>query len=320
MKIIINSDILYTGSLIKNKVPDHWGALLVECRKSGHSIIIPQTVLLEFDRQQSEYVRLETKRLKEAYALLDMYKIPHTTTEPSALVSKPDLIKLIKDFGVEVIVEEPSYDDFKEAHKRACLHEAPGSSEQKHDEMRDLVIWVMALRVASKDKKALLISNDEVHSGHVGNEEASSVGLERVTSMGDALGFFGLDSPSGVLIKSIIQPIWGDLLKAGLPLEKTMSMIGVSDPAFIQGIGGIGQATCLVRMKTSDGKILKANLKAIILLDVIEDLLLTDIRIAGSLWHKDGVSSLQPRKRMTMEKDDFEERLRALKTVVGGKQ
>jgi hypothetical protein len=317
MKIILNSDVLRTGSLIKDRLPGNWLALFDECKKKGYPIIIPQTVALEFDRLQSKHGKAEIKRLNDAYRVLDEYHVRHDPIDPSGLILKPDIVELIRKLGAEVTVENPTYDDFVEAHKRACLHEAPGSDEQKYDEMRDLIIWVIAIRTALKDGKALLVSNDEMHSGPAGNKEAVSVGLVRVRSFGEALGYFGFDTPSGALIKQIIESIWDDLLEAELPLEKTMTMIGVYDPIFIQKLENILEVSSIIALKTSDGKSLGASMQVLIFGDVIESVYLSAIKIAGTSSKKPELS-FRPRKSISIEKDDYEERLRALKDVLGG--
>jgi hypothetical protein len=317
MKIIINSDILWTSSLIRKDLTKSLQDLLKECKEKGHNIIIPQTALFEFNRLQLEYVELEISKLKSAYELLGKYDVPYKLIEPSRLILKPDLIELIKKLGVEVIVENPTLDDFVKAHERACLHQPPGLKKKKYDEMRDLIIWMIAIRIASTEGKALLISNDEIHTSSSGDKEADSVGLLRLKSIEDALAYFGLETPSGILIKSIIEPIWGDLLEAGLPIEKAMSMIGVIEPIFVQGVHGISKASGLVAMKTSDGKTLKANMDVMILSDQIESVYLSDINIEGALW-KDPKLILRPRKPLVVEKDDYEERIKSLKEVVGG--
>jgi hypothetical protein len=315
MKIILNSDVLWTKFLIKTSLSS-LDNLIHECRRSGHVVIIPQTTLLEFDRQQLEYVEIEINRLKRAYELLDQYKVSHETPEPSSLIAKPDLVELIKKLGAEVIVETPTLGDFEEAHKRACLHMSPGL-KKKHDEMRDLVIWMMAIRIATKEKMVLLISNDEVHTGPLGDMEAESVGLVRLKSIDDALAYFGLETPSGLLIKQLIEPIWDDLLRAKLPLEKKPSVIGLTEPIFVQGRHGISKASGLIAIKTVDGKTLKANFDVMVLGDKVDYLMLTEIAIDGAPW-KVKELTLRPGRLLMIEKDDFEERFKSLKEVVGG--
>jgi hypothetical protein len=80
--------------------------------------------------------------------------------------------------GVQLEVENPKLEDYRNAERRACLHLSPQPPETKSDEMRDLVIWEVALRVAKRDGKAILVSRDHVHSDERGdksqkNEELS---------------------------------------------------------------------------------------------------------------------------------------------------
>jgi hypothetical protein len=46
--------------------------------------------------------------------------------------------------GVQLEVENPKLEDYRNAERRACLHLSPQPPETKSDEMRDLVIWEVA--------------------------------------------------------------------------------------------------------------------------------------------------------------------------------
>ena len=319
MKIIFNSDVLRTGSLLKESLPKTWLTLFDECKKRGCPVVIPQTTTLEFDRLQSQHKEADVKSLNEALKLLDTYQLHHDAVDPSRLISNPDLVDLIKKLGNTVITEKPTYDDFVEAHKRACLHEAPGSKEQKYDEMRDLIIWVIAIRTAKQDGKALLVSNDEMHWGSLGDKEADSVGLVRVRSFGDALGHLGYDTPSGQLIKQIIEAIWNDLREAELPVERTVTTIGVYDLVLNQKLENVLDVSSRINLKTTEGKTLSAHLQALIFGDIIESVFLSAIKFPGGSPKKTELT-FRPRKTIAIEKDDYMERLQSLRDVLGGKQ
>jgi hypothetical protein len=96
--------------------------------------------------------------------------------------------------GVQLEVENPKLEDYRNAERRACLHLSPQPPETKSDEMRDLVIWKVALRVAKRDGKAILVSRDHVHSDERG-EAAEACGLLRVQSLDDFVvsGFVKID-------------------------------------------------------------------------------------------------------------------------------
>lgn len=319
MKIILNSDVLYTGSLIKDDLPEHWLTFFKECKKKKCPIIIPQTVGLEIDRLQSEYVGKETKQLSDALRLLDDYHVSHGPIDSSRLVLKPDIVELIRKLGTEVIVENPTYEDFVEAHKRACLHEAPGLAEKKSDEMRDLIIWVIALRTARKDGRALLVSTDKIHSGSAGDKEAASAGLIRVKTFGEALGFFGFDTPAGSFIKQILESVWKELLEAELPLEKSITTIGVYDTVFVQKLENILEVSSKITLKMSDGNPLSAKIQILLFGDIVESFYMSAIKFPGVTAEKSEIS-LRPRSSITLEKDDYLERLQSLRNILGGQQ
>jgi len=299
-----------------NNLSKNLQVLFSICQKKGHVIIIPVTTLLEFDRKQLESLNRKTLELEKAYMLLEDLNIKFTRVEPPEVIKKPDLIELVKKSGVEVRVENPTNDDYLEAHKRACLHECPHAPEKKSDEMRDLIIWMIALRFAQKDGNAILISGDVVHVHPRGDNEASSVGLIRFKSVEEALEYFEVETPVGKLIKQLIMPIWEDLLKAGLPLNKDVSLVGVAEPTFIQGTEGISNAYCLIRLRTLDGKMLKTNIAMKIDNNVIVELKLSDIMINEKPWDKKQLA-LSPHKTFSSEEDDYKERIDSLKELFG---
>ncbi len=138
MKIIFNSDLLYATSLIKDKLPRQVCKFLSACKENSHEIIIPFTTLLEFNRKQSEFVNTEISALENARSKLTHYGIKVDEFQPLDLVKLPDLIQLIKDTGLSCILEEPTKNDYENAHRRACLRESPHPPNIKSDEMRDL--------------------------------------------------------------------------------------------------------------------------------------------------------------------------------------
>ena len=73
--------------------------------------------------------------------------------------------------------------------------------------MRDLVIWMVALRVARRDGGAILVSRDEVHTEERGDEEARSAGLLRARSWDEALEQLGRESPAGALARQLLEAV-----------------------------------------------------------------------------------------------------------------
>lgn len=313
MKVILNSDILHDERLVIDDVSKRLRAFLWACADKGHVIVIPLTALLEFNRKQSELVSKTALELKRAYDLLDRLKISYSKVDPSNIVKPPDLVGMIKKQKVEVIVEEPTLEDFQEAHRRACLHECPHIPEKKSDEMRDLLVWVIALRLAKQGGGALLLSRDEVHNNQRGDSEATETGLVRVKSVEEAEWFLDVDvgTPAARLVEQLLTPVWSDLLSQGLPLSREVSPLGVSRASFVQGVRGPSSVICAIKAKTSDGKILRAETEIHTSDGVITELKLSDVTVNGALW-RDGFLTVQPNKMWGHERDDYEDRLSAL--------
>lgn len=317
MKVILNSDILYDGRLIVDNLSKRLQTFLSACADKGHIIIVPQTTLLEFNRQQSELLAKTIRQLQEACGLLDKFKIPHDNFDPSQTVNQPNLIGLIKKQKVKVIVEEPTLQDFQEAHKRACLHECPHAPETKSDEMRDLVIWAIALRLAKKESNVMLISRDNIHIHERGDTEAKEAGLIRVKSPEDAEWYLDVDiaTPAAILVKNILAPVWNDLLNQGLPLPSEISSLGISRASFVQGVRGPSSVICDIKAKTSDKKTFRAQTEIHTNNGMISKVNLFNITIDEQKW-KDGALTIQPNKLWAKDTDDYEDRLGDLMQVL----
>jgi hypothetical protein len=317
MKVIVNSDIIYHSQLVTENMSERLQALFQACSDRGHTIIIPLTTLYEFDRQQLELVQKEISQLESAYKLLDKFKIRYSKIEPSKVVKKPELTGLIKQYAMNVIVEEPTFEDLKEAHKRACLHQSPHPPNIKSDEMRDLVIWFIALRLASRDGGALLISCDELHTNERGDSEANRVSLFRVRSIEEALEFLDVETPAGRIIKELLETVWVDLLDAGLPLTPAFSLIGVSGTRFIQGVHGIALASFTFKAKTPDLRIIQAITRIDTVDGIITKVTLSDITLEGETWQEKPLPLvIYTNKAFSLEPDDFQERIDALKLLL----
>jgi hypothetical protein len=159
MKIVLNSDILLSLTFAEGTLTEELSELCKACRERGVAIVIPETTLLEFERRHSEFAAKEVDNLALAPALLDRFSIAHDIVDPRDVVKEPNLVALLEATGVTVEVISPSFDDYREAHRRACKH-LPPSTEKKSDEMRDVVIWLIAVGVAQSSMGAVLIAKD----------------------------------------------------------------------------------------------------------------------------------------------------------------
>lgn len=317
MKVILNSDILHDERLVIDNVSRRLKAFLLACTDKGHIIVIPLTALLEFERKQSELVSKTISELEKSYDLLDRLKISYSRADPSEKVKLPDLIGMIQNQKARVTVEEPTLEDFQEAHRRACLHECPHTLEKKSDEMRDLLIWVIALRLAKQGGGALLLSRDEVHSNAIGDSEAKENGLFRVKSFEEAEWYLDVDvgTSAAMLVEQLLAPVWSDLLSQGLPLSDQVSSLGVSRPSFVQGVRGPSSVICAIKIKTPDGKTLSAETEIHTSNGIITEVKLSNITVNGELWG-DGFLTIQPDKVWSYEGDDYDDRLNALMQIL----
>lgn len=316
MKVIFNSDVLYHTHLISDRLSPTLDTLLKECTSRKHTIVLPLTAKLEFERKQAEFLDKATSDLKAAYNTLEKLRISFEKVDPKKVLKAPDLVQLIKDYGIDVIVEEPTIDDYREAHKRACLHELPHPPGSKSDEMRDLVIWMIALRIAAKERDAILISRDEVHTHARGDSEALDVRLVRVKSAEEALEYFEVLTPAGKLIESMLIPFWKDLQDSGLPLPAQPSITGVKHYRFVQGMRGPSHASCELKTRAEDGETLRASVEIHLKDGYVTQVTLDEITHGDTSFGSP--IQVEPNAAYNAEQDDYSERLDALKSILEG--
>jgi hypothetical protein len=261
MKILFNSDLLFATSLIRNKLPRHLSDFLLACQGKGHEIIIPLTTLLEFNRIQSKFVNEEVTALNNARTKLKDYGINVDNFDSADLVKFPDLVQLINATGVSCVIEEPTKSDYENAHRRACLRQSPSPPDPKSDEMRDLVIWEICLRVARKNDGAMLMSRDDVHIHHRGDKEASKYGLIRCNSIEKGYESLNIETVSAQRIKELIGKVWDKIIDSPLPIVDGGQIISITNPIFIDTGRGSSIVTCNANFHTGDGKDLSSLLR-----------------------------------------------------------
>lgn len=314
MKIVIDANIIYANSLIKDSLPRALKSFLDMCSKNKHEIIITLTTKLEFDRKQGELMDTEIKELSNATKLLAKYNVKIEQFEPEKLINKPDLIQLIKQCDVQVSLIEPVNEDFKYAHEKACLHLPPHPPDIKSDEMRDLVVWSIALRISSTNRgNTILISNDELHIHTRGDLEAEAVGLVRVNSLESALAYMEAETPNGKFVKNLLDLSWEKLIKSGFPAREKPNLSGVEKVRFIQGSNGPSEVIFTMVTKGQEDKDLRADIKA-----KIENNLLTSINLSNITFGKDkkGDFQIDLNEEINQFENDYDQRIESLKEIL----
>jgi hypothetical protein len=314
MRIIIDTNIIYTNSLIKDSLPRAFKSFLDTCSKKGHEIIIALTTKLEFDRKQRELREKEIRELNNANKLLSNYNVKLEHFEPEKLVSEPDLLRLILDCKVKVNLVEPEISDFKYAHEKACLHLPPHPPDIKSDEMRDLVVWSIALRFSSLyNGNTLLISNDEVHVHPRGDEEAEKVGLIRVNSLESALEYMDVETPNGKLVMKLLDLSWEDLIKNGIPLKDKPNLSGVNNVRFLQGNNGPSEVAFKMVSKGQDNKDFRTDVKMNIKDNVLKTIILNNLTLGSEKMND---IQIDLNIEINLFDNDFDQRMESLKKLL----
>lgn len=285
LKVVLNSDVLLSVSFEHGALPEELRILCDFCADRGISIVIPATTLLEFDRRRSEFMERTIRDLQKAYDLLDRFSIRHDGALPRTVVSAPNLLDLLAATGVSTEHVEPNLDDYQDAHRRACSHLAPRPGG-KSDEMRDLVIWSLALRLASEGSGALLIANDKIFHDERTADEAREAGLARAKTIVEAIEVaLGVKSPSERLAEALIHAIWADLVAAGLPIPNAPSPYNTRDEGFVMGeSGNLASATMLFSAAMGSGEKMEATLHIHIEEQRIARVIAQDVRVDGVAW------------------------------------
>jgi hypothetical protein len=315
MKILFNSDLLFATSLIKDKLPRQVFDFLLGCRDKGHEIVIPLTTLLEFNKKQNEFVNKEIAALNSARSKLTDYGIKVEEFKPSDLVKPPDLIQLIKATGISCVLEEPTKNDYENAHRRACLKESPHPPDTKSDEMRDLVIWEISLRVAKENSGAILMSRDEVHIHHRGDKEASEYGLIRCNSIERAYESLSIETVSAQIIKKLIGKVWNEIIDSTLPIVDGGQVVSITNPIFINTDRESSIVTCNANFHTGNGK----ELSSLLSIEFADDhpfvFKFKDIKINDTSSVEDVILNFE---KPVVSDADLNERLNNLKELMRG--
>jgi len=253
VKVLLNSDIAYSQRL-QSALPRQLAALADACRERTFEITLPLTTVLEFERQQLAIAKGERDALTAAAATLDLHRISHGEFKVEELIKTRSLADLFRDAGVKVEVVSPTIEDFNDAHRRASLHLSPQLPNDKgEDEMRDLVIWAISLRVAKKEGGALLLSRDRIHTGDLGKDEANAANLAVVSSVDDALRYLKIETPDAQLFIELLAPVWKDLPAQGLPVPPEVSVVDVRKARFVRGASGASFALATVHVRLESG-------------------------------------------------------------------
>lgn len=324
MRIIINSDVVHSTYRIRDRLPKHLEKLLREAEGVGAVVVIPRTTLLENERHQGELVEAELKSLDAAADQLREYGIAVPDFDPRSLVKPVSLPDLIRATGIPLEEIDPTYEDYRGAERRACLHLPPSpvsdkaSEEERSDEMRDLVIWEVAIRIAARDSGAILFSRDIVHTGRSGADEAAAVKLHIARTPDEILEHLGRESSAGGTAQQLMSVAWPALVGAGLPLPERPSVKRISSASFeVDAEGHLSGSFTFTAGAAKDILSATASIYQRTPTEVVVDL--SDIRVNNSPW-KDSSLSLPIPGSLPVYSAPTQDSLEELRNVLGGSQ
>jgi hypothetical protein len=150
MRIILNSDVLHMNRLLATGLARHIESFCREAAQVGGILVLPRTVILENERQRLEMYGKAVATLDAAALTLTQAGVSIPAFRAQDMVPRVDLITALRGAGIAVEAHDPTLEDYRDAERRASLHLSPRSKDSKSDEMRDLVIWAVALRIAAQ--------------------------------------------------------------------------------------------------------------------------------------------------------------------------
>lgn len=317
MKVVLNSDVLYTTYPLQ-ELPRRIRQLCQACSSRGVPIVLPETTLLEFNRAQDDHVDREREELQDAVELLESYGVEHEEVAPDSLISRADLVQLMEDTGVDVEVIPPTPSEYEEAHRRTCLHEPPHPPDTDSSEMRDVLIWCVALRVARAEGRAILLSRDRVHVKEPGGVEAEDANLLRLDEVGKVMEALHVESPTGKMARSLLAPVWDELVESGLPAGRPFDLQGIDAPAFVRGDEGLKHAEADIRTSgPGEGQQMAGHLTLELHRGAIEEVRIEEVTVDGE-EQPDVVIEFDEPRPIETESPDYTERLAALDEILGG--
>lgn len=327
MLIVVNSDVLYTNAFMHTQMHQNWRRFADGCKNVGAELVFPKTSLYEIELRQQELYDLEVQRITDAGKLLAKYDSTLKLRPATEQVKVTDVVSAFVAEGVKVQVELPTLDDFRDAELRAAKHLPPapprksptqtGDVEQS-DEMRDLVIWSVACRLAKQGGGALLLSRDDVHSGKLGRKEAEECGLLRASDFDEALGMLGAETAAGQLAKQFLAKAWDKLKEAGVALPQDFAVRTVADPTYIRSTRAIKSAAFRFGVEVDGGKMLtsQAYISQNDSDQRLYDIQLVDTKIGKNILKGGDVQATFEGPIEAKTNDDYNERLQALRGIV----
>ncbi len=318
MRIILNSDVLHMNRLLATGLAKHIDEFCREAAQAGAVLVLIRTVVLENERHQMALRDEAIAEVTRASSALQKWGVAVPPFDAEQLIPKVNLIDSLQSTGIPVEVQDPTLDDYRDAERRASLHLSPQAVDAKSDEMRDLVIWVAALRVALQHRGGMLVSRDEVHSHERGSEEAGASQLLRAKSFDDALDQLGRVSPAGILARSVLASIWNELRANSVPLPEAVPARRFSDLQFSADDEGYAATRLSFEIATDQGKFCgKAHIRRTAPLKVSVEL--TELSLAGRQWNT-GLMSLALAGELPKITSPVAERMADLLDAIGGEQ
>jgi hypothetical protein len=329
MKIVFNSDVLISAGVVGSRdasgLDSGFLKLLAAAAELNITVALPETAAMEVERKQVEAIEGRRTKIQQNAEFLRSFGIEVKEFDLSQLVVAQGLMEAFESQGVVAEIHRPTLEDYEDAHKRACAHLPPRPSGES-DEMRDLVIWAMSLRIArAEGDGVILLSRDKVHHDPETDAEVRSANLERFKEFDDALTFLGQYRPGAKSLFDMITTAWPFLKREGLPVSDTVNIKNVTAKRYRWTMAEKVFVDAYVELADDGGSPVEADAIVVLTQSELESVDLSNIRVNGQPW-KEKVLHAEVHVPFQLEvsfpvkfgASDYQQRLSALKKVIGG--
>ena len=205
--IVVDTNVL-RSAVNARKVPNWLQTLSTDKRQelTNFKIVLLETVVLELKRVLADAIAEDKANIEN---LVKTLKDRGAVVKAESIIygEQFSIIDELSRLGFSVAEENLTIEDFREAHRRTCMHEDPKvltqnskGQEEVLEQFRDVAIYVAALRLARNGDGAFLVSEDGIFASKAENvrNETSSAKLMRVQHLSSCFGLRGLTRRSNL--------------------------------------------------------------------------------------------------------------------------
>jgi hypothetical protein len=212
MYVICDTNTLHRVAYARS-VPEWLSDLADTCTST---LLLPAIVLLELEHIRDQKCEQERVEVEEARSLLVDHGV-ECNIEDIDYRDDFSVVDELSAVGFDVQVEDHTLDDYNDAVSRAAGRQPPADEDTK-EQVRDLAIWALALRIARERDGAFFVSRDKLFwsKNESVRSEMKSAGLIRFRELRPALGSIGVIDED---VLALLRELWATMIQNDLLLK-----------------------------------------------------------------------------------------------------